>query len=274
MSSAVEIPGTAEADSQDVFGVRCFAGTLDGAVESVLERVRSRVGGYAVLCNVHVLMTVQDHPQVHGAVDGAWRVFPDGAPIAWLQRRLGIQAAVRVGGPDLMLGVMDRGRAAGLRHAFIGSTDETLQRLGERLRARLPGVEFAGMLAPPFGDPEVWSAAAVEELRSWHPDIVWLALGAPKQEMWMRSHANALAPALVIGVGAAFEFHAETRRRAPLWMQRAGLEWVHRLCSEPRRLFRRYLTTNTAFLLRVIGFTFRSRHTRDRVSARDGGGTG
>ena len=195
--------------------MRCFAGTFDDAVECVIDRVLSHLGGYAVLCNVHVLMTAQERLDVHGAVDDAWAVFPDGAPVAWLQRRLGAHAAERVGGPDLMRGVLDRGRARGLRHVLVGSTDPTLQRLGDRLRAQLRGVEIVGTLAPPYGDASLWSDEAIAKIRAWRPDIIWLALGAPKQEMWMRQYASAVAPALVIGVGAAFDFHAETKKRAP-----------------------------------------------------------
>jgi N-acetylglucosaminyldiphosphoundecaprenol N-acetyl-beta-D-mannosaminyltransferase len=251
VSAAPAVAVLSPAATADVFGVRCYAGTLDGAVETVIDRVLSHLGGYAVLCNVHVLMTAQEQPDLRGAIDDAWQVFPDGAPVAWLQRKLGARTAERVGGPDLMLSVLDRGRERGLRHVLVGSTDPTLQRLEERIRAQLRDVEIVGTLAPPFGDASEWSADAIARVRAWRPDIVWLALGAPKQEVWMRRYAAAVAPALVIGVGAAFDFHAETKKRAPQWMQRAGLEWAHRLGSEPRRLAGRYTTTNAAFLVRA-----------------------
>jgi N-acetylglucosaminyldiphosphoundecaprenol N-acetyl-beta-D-mannosaminyltransferase len=251
--------------------VRCFAGTFNDAVETVIDRVLSRLGGYAVLCNVHVLMAAQEQLDLHRAVDDAWLVFPDGAPVAWLQRRLGIRAAERVGGPDLMLGVLDRGRARELRHVFVGSTDPTLQRLTERIKAQLRGVEIVGTLAPPFGDASEWSDEAIAQIRAWRPDIIWLALGAPKQELWMRQYAAAVAPALVLGVGAAFDFHAATKARAPGWMQRAGLEWAHRLRAEPKRLARRYLTTNSAFMARaalvVTRRAFPSRRKTAAISA-------
>jgi N-acetylglucosaminyldiphosphoundecaprenol N-acetyl-beta-D-mannosaminyltransferase len=251
VSAAVETSALAPTTSSDLFGVRCFAGTLDGAVECVVDRVLSRLGGYAVLCNVHVLMSAQERLDVHRAVDDAWLVFPDGAPVAWLQRRLGAPTAERVGGPDLMFRVLDQGRERRLRHVFVGSTDPTLERLSDRIRAQLRGVEIVGTLAPPFDDASQWSDEAIARIRAWQPDIIWLALGAPKQEMWMREHAAAVAPALVIGVGAAFDFHAETKKRAPEWVQRAGLEWAHRLASEPRRLAGRYVTTNAAFLVKT-----------------------
>lgn len=273
MSSAAAIIEPAAA-SAEVFGVRCYAGTLDSAVEAVIDRVMSHLGGYAVLCNVHVLMTAQEEAGLRDAVDDAWEVFPDGAPVAWLQRRQGAAAAERVGGPDLMLAVLDRGRARGLRHVLVGSTDPTLQRLEERIRSQLRGVEIVGTLAPPFGDESEWSDDAIASVRAWQPDIIWLALGAPKQEMWMRRYAAAVSPALVIGVGAAFDFHAETKKRAPRWMRNVGLEWAHRLGSEPTRLGGRYLKTNTAFLLRVAGGTLRQRFRRHGSASHVGGDAG
>jgi N-acetylglucosaminyldiphosphoundecaprenol N-acetyl-beta-D-mannosaminyltransferase len=273
MSTALEIADAAPAASSDVFGVRCFAGTVESAVESVLDRVLSHLGGYAVLCNVHVLMTAQEERDLHGAVDDAWVVFPDGAPVAWLQRRQGVRTAERVGGPDLMLSVLDRGREQGLRHVLVGSTDPTLERLSARIRAQLRDVEIVGTLAPPFGDTSEWSDEAIAKIRSWRPDIIWLALGAPKQEVWMRQYASAVSPALIIGVGAAFDFHAETKQRAPAWMRRAGLEWAHRLGSEPKRLGLRYLRTNSAFLLRVASDTVRRAFASGRAAPQNIEGT-
>lgn len=272
--TSTELVPAAVAASSEVLGVRCYAGTLDDAVERVIDRVLSRLGGYAVLCNVHVLMSAQDEPELYQAVDDAWLVFPDGAPVAWLQRRQGVVPAERVGGPDLMLGVLDRGRARELRHVFLGSTDPTLERLRERIQAQLRDVEIAGTVAPPFDDPEVWTDDLIERVRALEPDIVWLALGAPKQETWMREHAAALAPAVVLGVGAAFDFHAETKKRAPRWMQRAGLEWAHRLASEPTRLGGRYLRTNTAFVVRVAADSLHHRAAPRRLPAGDRKGTG
>jgi N-acetylglucosaminyldiphosphoundecaprenol N-acetyl-beta-D-mannosaminyltransferase len=250
VSAAAEPATGAGQPTLDVMGVGCFVGTPEDAADRVVQRALSKHGGYAVLCNVHVLMTAQERPDVRRALDGAWLVLPDGAPVAWLQRRLGEGGAARVGGPDLMPLVLDRGREVGLRHVLLGSTQPTLDLLEKRIRMRLPGVEIAGSVAPPFTDSAVWTAGVVEKVATCEPHIVWLALGAPRQELWMREHAGALSPALVLGVGAAFDFHAGTTRRAPAWMRRSGLEWLHRLGSEPRRLAGRYVTTNAAFVVR------------------------
>jgi N-acetylglucosaminyldiphosphoundecaprenol N-acetyl-beta-D-mannosaminyltransferase len=133
--------------------------------------------------------------------------------------------------------------AGGLRHFLFGSTPEVLERLRERF-----GDAIVGAVSPPFGNV---GADAVEEIRATRPDVIWCALGAPKQELWMATHADALAPALLLGVGAAFDFVAGTKPRAPRWMQRTSLEWAHRLATEPRRLAGRYARTNTEFALRI-----------------------
>jgi N-acetylglucosaminyldiphosphoundecaprenol N-acetyl-beta-D-mannosaminyltransferase len=153
-----------------------------------------------------------------------------------------------------MTRVLADGRRAGLRHHLLGSTGPVLRRLETNLRRKLPGVQIVGTLPLPFfesaGDGS--AATAIEEVRQSRPDVVWLALGCPKQELWMLRHAQELAPALVLGVGAAFDFHAGTKPRAPLRLQRAGLEWLHRLLFEPKRLAGRYARTNSEFLL-VVG---------------------
>lgn len=228
----------------------CFSGELGGAVEAVVERALSGRGGYACLANVHVAVTTERDEQLRRALASAWRVFPDGTPIAWLRRRGGAADARRIPGPDLFAATLDAGRAVGLRHYLLGSTPSVLASLEQRIRERFPGVEIAGTQAPPRGAER--SAACLDAVRAAQPHVVWVALGAPKQELWMADHADALAPALLVGVGAAFDFHAGLKPRAPRWMQSAGLEWLHRLATEPRRLAWRYLSTNTQFALWMV----------------------
>jgi N-acetylglucosaminyldiphosphoundecaprenol N-acetyl-beta-D-mannosaminyltransferase len=206
------------------------------------------VGGYGVLCNVHVLMSAGDDPAVRDAVGQATWVFADGAPIAWLQRRSGTRTAQRVTGSALMWRVLDEGRQHGLRHALFGSTPTVLDRLATAIEGKLPGAEIVVAISPEFAPGAADSEQLLAELAAARPDVVWCALGAPKQELWMQRHAERLVPAILVGVGAAFDFHAGTKRRAPVWMQRAGLEWFHRLLREPRRLAGRYAQTNTRFV--------------------------
>ena len=196
-------------------------------------------------------MTARHDDELRAALGDAWEVFPDGAPVAWLQRQLGAFGAKRVAGADLMAAVMKLGAPLGVRHYLFGSTPETVRALADVAASEFDA-DIVDFDAPPvapldeLGKPEV-----LERIRAADADIVWCALGAPKQELWMGRHAAALAPAVVIGVGAAFDFLAGMKPRAPEWMQRGGLEWAHRFASEPRRLSRRYLSTNSEFAARA-----------------------
>ena len=230
-----------------MLGVDAFVGDLDTAADLVMQRATSGGGGYVCLCNVHLLMLAQRDDAVRTALRDAALVFPDGAPVAWLERRVGCESARRVAGAELMAGVLDRGRAAGLQHYLFGSTRPVLANLVESLESRYPELEIAGAEAPRFDRIE--EIAPPDDIGS--AGIVWCALGAPKQELWMQRFAKQLAPAVVVGVGAAFDFLAGTKKRAPVWMQRRGLEWLHRLSCEPHRLAGRYVTTNSQFLIRA-----------------------
>ena len=219
---------------------RCFAGGPDRAASTVVDRALGGDGGFACLANVHVVVSAEHDERVAGALASAWQVFPDGAPIAWLQDRTSGLALVAPAVPDLFAEVIDRGRESGLGHFLFGSTPAVLAALEQRLQQRYPGVEIvpAGLRRRPGRSTP---PASSRRSPSSRPHVVWVALGAPKQELWAADHAAELRPALVIGVGAAFDFLAGTKTRAPRWMQNTGLEWLHRLATEPRRLGWRYL---------------------------------
>jgi N-acetylglucosaminyldiphosphoundecaprenol N-acetyl-beta-D-mannosaminyltransferase len=235
-----------------VLGVKCFVGDLEAAAETVLDRARSGAGGYACLGNAHVLVTAQHDEQFKAALADAWVTFPDGAPVAWVQRRRAATGAVRVCGPDLMPFVIERGVPAGVRHFLLGAGEDVLARLRQTLNERFPAVEIVGSYSPSRQEIESDAASIVERIRTAEPAIVWCAFGAPRQELWMSRNARALAPAVLVGVGAAFDFLAGAKARAPVWMQRSGLEWLHRLLHEPRRLTARYVKTNSEFALRAL----------------------
>jgi N-acetylglucosaminyldiphosphoundecaprenol N-acetyl-beta-D-mannosaminyltransferase len=237
----------------------CFAGDLDAAAGVVIKRAVSGKGGFACFVNVHVAMTADRDVKLQRALASAWKIFPDGAPIAWLRRRVGATDARRIAGPDLMALVFEAGRPIGLRHFLYGSTPSVLEALEIQLRQQFPDVAIVGCVAPSPGTER--SPDMLAEIARARPHIVWAAFGAPKQELWAADHVDALAPAVIVGVGAAFDFHAGSKRRAPIWMQRAGLEWLHRFATEPRRLGWRYLSTNLRFLAVVSG-----RLARDSVA--------
>ena len=245
----------------DVLGTSIFVGDVTSGAKLVVDRAIAASGGYVCLCNVHLFVVARHDDEVRRALAGAALAFPDGWPIAWLQRRLGHPSATRVAGPDLMARVIEDGRGFDVRHFLLGSSKGVLRRLEENLIRRFPGAEIAGRRSLPFFEAEDFrgTEAAIAEVRRASPHVVWLSLGCPKQELWMLRYAHELAPALVAGVGAAFDFHAGTKRRAPAWVQRAGLEWLHRLLSEPRRLASRYARTNSEFLLLAAAELLRRR---------------
>jgi N-acetylglucosaminyldiphosphoundecaprenol N-acetyl-beta-D-mannosaminyltransferase len=240
-----------------------FAGNPAEATEAVVARALRGDGGYVCLANAHVVATANRDEALRRALENAWRVFPDGWPVAWLQRRLGDRRARRVAGPDLMPAVVQAGQSAELRHFLLGSTKEVVDRLQSELRLRYPDARIVGVLCPVITDPFARVEPAINAaIQVADPHIVWCAFGAPKQEQWMYAHAESLAPALFIGVGAAFDFLARVKPRAPHWVQQVGLEWLHRLLSEPLRLGLRYVQTNTEFITFSAATLCTRRHAR------------
>jgi N-acetylglucosaminyldiphosphoundecaprenol N-acetyl-beta-D-mannosaminyltransferase len=233
----------------NVLGVGVSALTLAQARDLVVGvRGRSRLG-YVCLCTVHGLGEARRDPEFRRILNASWLTTADGMPVVWL----GPPGAERVYGPDLMGAVCDAGRPSGLRHFFLGGGPGVAGELAARLSARFPGLLVAGFFTPPFRDLEPSEAERLAaEVAAARPDIVWVGLGTPKQERFMAGPGRALEAALLIGVGAAFNFLSGRVRQAPVWMQRSGLEWLFRLGSEPRRLGPRYLRTNTLFLLRLL----------------------
>jgi N-acetylglucosaminyldiphosphoundecaprenol N-acetyl-beta-D-mannosaminyltransferase len=178
---------------------------------------------------------------------------PDGMPMVWAGHRAGASWMKRVYGPDLMLAVLARAVERGWRSFLYGGKEGVPELLAEKLRARLPGLAIAGVYSPPFRplrpdeDDEI-----IARINAADPHLVWVGLSTPKQERWMAAHARRLTAPALLGVGAAFDFHAGLMPQAPPWMQRRGLEWLYRLSREPRRLWRRYFRNNPAFVLRIL----------------------
>lgn len=233
---------------QDVIGAKIDVVYWGGAVATLLRWASARESRYVCACNVHSVVTAQRDERLAGAVRGADMVVPDGAPVAWLMRKSGVEAQQRVSGPDLMWRYFAAAAVYGETVFLLGGTQDTLARLKARIEATFPRLRVVGTHSPPFRAMSAEEdAALVRMLNDSGATTIWVALGCPKQEIWMAEHRDRIHSVLV-GVGAAFGFHAGTTRRAPAWMQRLSLEWLHRLLSEPRRLWRRYLTTNTLFL--------------------------
>jgi len=234
--------------SANVIGTQIFSAPL-GEVVDQMERVIERADReYVCFANAHLTATARGDSSTAQALGGAGMVLADGAPVAWAIKLLTGEAAHRVAGADVFDELCRRSQRSGYRHFFLGSTPEVLALLAASVEKRYPGLEVCGTYSPPFGAALMDEVAATAQIvNDARADIVWVGLGAPRQEQWMEAARPLLRAPLLLGVGAVFEFAAGTKRRAPRWMQRGGLEWAFRLLQEPRRLFRRYLVTNTAF---------------------------
>ena len=205
-------------------------------------------GKYICVSNVHTTVMSYENEEYRKIQNGAAMALPDGAPLSSYSRRKGYKQAQRVTGPDLMLELFAISKEKGYRHYFYGATEETLQSMKEVLERDYPGIQIAGMYAPPFRalTPQE-DAQIVAKINESRPDFIWIGLGAPKQEEWMHQHMGQLQGVL-IGVGAGFDYLAGYIKRAPRWMQRMSLEWLYRLLQDPKRLWRRYFTSNVKFI--------------------------
>ncbi len=200
------------------------------------------------VCTVHALMALRRDPALREAVNSADIATPDGVPLVWAIRWTANPDQQRVYGPELMRRTLISDSPE-YRHYLFGSTPETIERLTAQISEFAPGAAIVGVESPPFREatPEE-EAATLDRIRSSGATIVWVGLGQPKQEWWMRRVAPQLQGVTLVGVGAAFDFLSGTKAQAPGWIQRAGLEWLFRLFHEPRRLWRRYLFNNPAYL--------------------------
>jgi N-acetylglucosaminyldiphosphoundecaprenol N-acetyl-beta-D-mannosaminyltransferase len=251
----------------DVLGVGVSAINMDTALEVIDRWITAGVHQYVCVTGVHGVMESQRDETLREIHNAAGLVTPDGMPLVWLTRLNGWRNTSRVYGPDLMLDLCERSLATGYRHFFYGGNEGVPERLAERLQRRFPGLIVAGTYSPPFRqltpaeDEEI-----VRRINETKPDIVWVGLSTPKQEHWMAQHLNRISASVLIGVGAAFDFHAGLKRQAPKWMQHSGLEWSFRLMSEPRRLWKRYLVNNPAFIWLTLLQFWRARTTSELAS--------
>ena len=248
-----------------ILGVRVHAMTMRQALDVIDGWIARQEPHYVCVSGMHGVMESQADERLRQIHNAAGLVTTDGMSLVWLCRLKGQGGAERVYGPDLMLELCGWALAAGYRHFFYGASEEVLEALTGRLQARFPGLRIAGTFAPPFRPLSAEEdEAVVRRIRAARPDIVWVGLSTPKQERWMAEHVASLGTPALIGVGAAFDFHAGRKRQAPRWMQRSGLEWFFRLLSEPRRLARRYLVNIPLFgwylVLEAVGL----RHQRER----------
>jgi N-acetylglucosaminyldiphosphoundecaprenol N-acetyl-beta-D-mannosaminyltransferase len=234
-----------------VLGARIDAIDWETAINRVIDWGGQRASRYICICNVHSVVTAANEGSFMQVINEADMATPDGMPVAWMLRHLGHPGQQRISGPDLMWRYLEAAAARGHVVSFYGSSEETLGRLRRAMLDKWPTLRVGVMVSPPYRQlSREEEKNYVDRINQAQTAVLFVSLGCPKQERWMHAQRGAVQ-AVMIGVGAAFDYHAGVIRRAPLWMQRHGLEWAHRLASEPRRLWKRYLVTNTAFVLRA-----------------------
>jgi N-acetylglucosaminyldiphosphoundecaprenol N-acetyl-beta-D-mannosaminyltransferase len=243
-----------ETASFGVLGVRVDAVQIPDVVSRMKEWIGRRDAcHYIAVTDMHSLMQAQHVASFKKILQDADLVVPDGFPLVWLGRRKGFALRRRVYGPELMERFCEETAAEGYRHFFYGGAPGVAEDLAARLTARFPGLQIAGVYCPPFRPlTQEEDEATVAMLNRSLADIVWVGLGAPKQERWMYDHSCRLAAPVLVGVGAAFDFFTGRIPQAPLWMREHGLEWLFRLSREPSRLWRRYLVYGTQFITLVL----------------------
>lgn len=245
----------------NILGVGVSAINMPMALEIIEGWIERREPHYVCVTGVHGVIESQRDETLRRIHNRAGLVTPDGMPLVWLSRLKGYRHVDRVYGPDLMLALCERSAARGYRHFFYGGAEGVPERLKSILQARFPGLQVVGTYSPPFRPltPEE-DEQIVTMINAAAPDIVWIGLNTPKQERWMAEHRARLRAPVLIGVGAAFDFLTGRKPQAPRWMQRAGLEWLFRLLTEPRRLWKRYFFIIPAFFFLVALQTFKIRN--------------
>lgn len=239
-----------------ILGVNVAVTNMQDTVNLIIAHIEELQGKFICLSNVHTTIMAEKDEEYRKVQNAAFLALPDGSPLALVQRLRGFKEAEQVAGPDLMPGIWKATENTNISHFFYGSSQQTIDALKKNLEKKYPGLKIAGMESPPFRPlTEEEDREAVRRINESGASIVWVGLGAPKQENWMYAHRERVN-ALMLGVGAGFDFHAGTVKRAPGWMRRHYLEWLYRLMQDPRRLWKRYVETNGKFVLLSVKDAF------------------
>jgi len=237
----------------NVLGIGVHAVDMERAVARIRLAVEEDYKGYICLAGVHGIMEARRHPDLRWILANAWLVAPDGMPTVWMGRMQGLSKIQRVFGPDLMLEIIGRKELSHYKHFLCGGAPGVAEELRDEMLRRFPWASIAGTYTPPFrpmtAEEDDQLASQVKLLQ---PDIIWVGLSTPKQDRFMFRYLPLLETKLMIGVGAAFLFHTGAIQDSPAWVKRAGLQWLHRLCQEPARLWSRYLVNVPLFLFQAM----------------------
>lgn len=237
----------------NVLGVAMSAMNLDLATEAVLEACAARKKGYVCVTGVHGVTEARKDPSFRRILNAAFLNTCDGMPLVWEGRRAIGKWVDRVYGPDLMLRIMEATRDGKYTHYFYGGAPGVAEGLKAAMEERFPGVRIIGTHCPPFRPlNEQEQKALAAEVAEKKPDLFWVGLSTPKQERFMAEYLPKLDTTVMFGVGAAFDFHTGRMKEAPRWMMRSGLQWLHRLCSDPKRLWKRYGVIVPTYLARIF----------------------
>lgn len=236
----------------NILGVDIAAINMEWLINFSKLYVKKLSGDYICVSNVHTTVIAFEDEAYREIQNGGILAIPDGGPLSTVGRRRGAKKMQRTTGPSYMGEILEESLQYGWKHYFYGSTSETLNKLKIMLEKRYPGLQIVGMYSPPFRPmTEEEDIEIVEQINNCEPDFLWIGLGAPKQEKWMAAHQGRVK-GLMVGVGAAFDYFAGNIQRAPIWMQNSNLEWLYRLIQDPKRLFRRYIVTNSKFIWNAI----------------------
>lgn len=236
----------------NILGVDIAAIDMNWLIEFTEKNVKVLSGDYICVSNVHTTVMSYEDDNFLTVQNGGILAIPDGGPLSSVGRRRGAKNMTRTTGPSYMGEVLKISAKHGWKHYFYGSTQETLDKMKSELEKAYPGLQIVGMYSPPFRpmtddeDKEI-----VDAINIASPDFFWVGLGAPKQEKWMAAHQGKVK-GLMVGVGAAFDYYAGNIKRAPRWMQKMNLEWMYRLMQDPRRLWKRYVSTNSKFIWNAV----------------------
>jgi N-acetylglucosaminyldiphosphoundecaprenol N-acetyl-beta-D-mannosaminyltransferase len=225
----------------NILGIHIDAINMGQALETIGGWLARRESHYVCVTPAHVVMDCRRDPGLRAVINNSGLTTPDGMSIVWLLKLRGFRNVGRVSGPDLMTAVCRVSETRRWRHFFYGGAPGVAEALAGRLRTGFPKLQIAGSYCPPFRPlSAVEDRDAVDRINASNADIVWMGISSPRQDAWMAEHIGKINAPVMIGVGAAFDFLSGRKRRAPRWIQRAGMEWLFRLASEPRRLWRRY----------------------------------
>lgn len=225
---------------------------MNDACRLVEDTILKKQKKYICVCPVSTIMACKRNEKALESVNSADLVTPDGMPVVWIGRARGYKNIRRVYGPELMQKICDISDKNGYKNYLYGSSEDILNKLKENLRKRYPSLIISGIFSPPFRQlTKEEDNKIVEDINNNNPDIIWVGLGSPKQDLWMHEHRDKINAPVMIGVGAAFDFLAGVKPQAPCWIRNNGFEWVFRLVTEPKRLWRRYLIDNPLFIYHV-----------------------